>query len=883
MPISNIGLQEIHLDISTKLRQKTFYANEVDTEGRGLHAFLQDNGIKVDGTGVTMQFRYKSFNDGESKVYDFTPIGDPTNGEFEIHYPTEMVRGHGNKLFPCTIVANDLTSELAFENVFVYVNKAEVNTEGIEASNEYSALKKSLDDVLVVQEQLGNITPEQIAQVTTAETGRVTAESGRATAETTRGNSETSRVNAETSRTTAEGLRVTAESSRATAEATRGVELATVKSQLADVGNQLDIAVNAVAGDAEVVLARGGQLTLKNRLDASDTAKANIDFVEIKTDFATTGKNKIDPSKAELNKLLLESTGTVTPLSNYIVTGFIPVKAGEVHTIYPVRVYAIYNKNRAWLSGENTGSNTGQRTITITEDGYVRSSTSLENLYKIQMEAGTAVTVYEPFKILLPKFDLTEEQKIKFKQGSIRVTKSGENFTLISLFEGSKEIKINTIRNGSSNGTFSLVSTYIDNVIVHSTQDDITPIRTFVTVGANHGYTSIVKINKAAHGKTTADLGSIWTDGTTQYVLLKIDGTYLYFGCPYTVTDGMVSTVITMPVANLTHVSGATNTGIVDIAIKESSQLHPSVNNIVADYILDGIKITQDGDYYGNNLKIVESYVVMDYKSIIDYAKANIGTSYNNNNVAGAVKVTNIFNYRKGLKCTVASSLKVLLKTSFMNCGFVQSDPIINTGKPIKRYLDSVIAKSGFDFKAGVTLSTYNASLLFSKYTDLVTAGIPPLCSTDWAYDTNATTKLYGFSMGYIPDKANSKNANRISTADNLWDMRNTLKSYPALFGYKTLLPGEVKNSISFRNYLSPTEAKEATTINIIKDDKDTYIYLMAHKIIVGLEIPLPDDIGKNVTLVQGVNVTPTTDTVDSSGVTVNVNDTYGFAVLKIN
>ena len=147
MPISNIGLQEIHLDISTKLRQKTFYANEVDTEGRGLHAFLQDNGVKVDGTGVTLTFRYKSLNDGESKVYDFTPIGDPTNGEFEIHYPTEMVRGHGNKLFPCTIVARDSTSELAFENVFVYVNKAEVNTEGIEASNEYSALQVAFSKV----------------------------------------------------------------------------------------------------------------------------------------------------------------------------------------------------------------------------------------------------------------------------------------------------------------------------------------------------------------------------------------------------------------------------------------------------------------------------------------------------------------------------------------------------------------------------------------------------------------------------------------------------------------------------------------------------------------------------------------------------------------
>ncbi|MEI2536939.1 hypothetical protein, partial [Acinetobacter baumannii] len=67
------------------------------------------------------------------------------------------------------------------------------------------------------------------------------------------------------------------------------------------------------------------------------------------------------------------------------------------------------------------------------------------------------------------------------------------------------------------------------------------------------------------HGKNTSDLGSKWTDGVTIYTLLDIKGNDIVFGCPYTVTDGVVSSQRVVPIATLIHVSGATNTTNIDI------------------------------------------------------------------------------------------------------------------------------------------------------------------------------------------------------------------------------------------------------------------------------------------------------------------------------
>ena len=111
------------------------------------------------------------------------------------------------------------------------------------------------------------------------------------------------------------------------------------------------------------------------------------------------------------------------------------------------------------------------------------------------------------------------------------------------------------------------------------TSDDIAPISVGSSyVGGNHGW-NVVRLTAAAHGKTTADLGSTWSDGSRTYTLLRVvDPATLILSFAHTVdASGRVAVGGTLPQATLTHVAGATNTASLSIAGGRTfDQLRPS-------------------------------------------------------------------------------------------------------------------------------------------------------------------------------------------------------------------------------------------------------------------------------------------------------------------
>jgi hypothetical protein len=419
--------------------------------------------------------------------------------------------------------------------------------------------------------------------------------------------------------------------------------------------------------------------------------------------------------------------------------------------------------------------------------------------------------------------------------------------------------------------------------VIHSNGDDITPIRTFTTVGANHGYPNVVIVTMAGHDKTTADLGSKWTDGTTTYTLLDINGNDLTFGCPYTITNGVVSSVAVNPVASLTHVSGASHTTAVTITtLAASPQLYPSINNKSLKFMLDGVEITADGTYFGDELQVQESYNVMDYQAIIDYAQTNIGTSFKNDAIAGTVRLS--INYVFGDKgsLVINHNFRALKKITISNCGFIQSFPMALSGHKIYRYLPNVLPKSGVDFKTLVDMSAYTQSLVFGS-ADYINPSIPPNRHIDWLQNTTTGAKKVGFSMGYFVDKSSAKNSDRVVNTPSGWDMRNTTKSYPIAMTGLTLNPGDYKNFICYRNYLSPNWKSNATDFYIVKDKKDTYVYIDYHTAVSFESIKLNDYIGKSITVVdKSTDFTVHNDIIDADGVIFSVGNNYGYAVLKL-
>ena len=616
---------------------------------------------------------------------------------------------------------------------------------------------------------------------------------------------------------------------------------------------------------------------MKGSVGSDEVANRALDLHHMK--FLNQSTNLFDKNNVELG-VFINGGGSEVSNSSYFKSHRIDANGDTEWTIKNVRSYEIYNAAGNFVSGQNTGDNAAVRTITIPEDGYFIFSGYVSNLDNVQVNKGDEVLPYEPFYVTFPSLKLSDTQPNSDESGDIIVEKSGRSFVLKSKMENGEVIEIETMRDGSANGTFNFSSTKIGGNAIHSNNtDDIAPIRTFTTVGANHGYANIRKVTMSGHGKTTADLGSQWTDGQTTFVLLKIEGNDLYLAPPYTESSGMVTSTSIDPISNLRHVSGATHTATISIATIAGAQLYPSVKNISVKYLLDGEEITNDGIYQGQKVDIIEQYEILDYKSLIDFAKNNIGTPYQSGNVDGLVRLGNVYKYTKGLKCTTSHSMLALKKFRTGQCGFLQAIQIFLSGHSQVRYIPG-ITYPGLDFEAGLNLTNLTSNILI-KPEHLNNASIPPSHYTDWLIDGSGNKK-YGFTMGYIVDKTNSKNSDRVSNTSNYWDLRTTKKSYPIAIENKTLEAGDYLNFMGFRNYLVGEEVGKATNLNVVKDEKDTYLY--AQFTAPNTESKnLVDGLGAGIEAIQSANLVSLSDTVDAFGMTLKASTTKAHGIYKIN
>src|SRR5690606_13732840 len=130
-----------------------------------------------------------------------------------------------------------------------------------------------------------------------------------------------------------------------------------------------------------------------------------------------------------------------------------------------------------------------------------------------------------------------------------------------------------------------------------------------------------------AHGKTTADIGSVWSYNAKNFIIIDVPtaNTIMIFsdysGNPLLPTNYTLGTSFS---GTLTHVSSATNTANITFTATVKGQLHPGINNVQVKLTIDGKEITDDGIYYGDNVDLIESYIITDIPSIQTKLKASI-------------------------------------------------------------------------------------------------------------------------------------------------------------------------------------------------------------------------------------------------------------------
>lgn len=634
----------------------------------------------------------------------------------------------------------------------------------------------------------------------------------------------------------------------------------------------------------------GGKTAVVGKDSVTEINIVDGEVTEQKVSFTSSGKNLLNLKKIIDNKYV-DLTGKEVSSTDYFYIKDLKVKPNQTiilndsnGQILPMRFCVAYNSSGELLSAESqqhvtgyftVGANTRFLTITLARPFLER---------KLMLSFGTVAAAYEPYSIelaenvnpsknMLEKMEeIAREEISKFeKPNMLKVEKNGSSISVSTLDSG-KEIKINVDLSGSANGAFTFASTEINGTIVHTTTDDITPIRTFATVGANHGYPYLISATVSSHDKITADLGSVWSDGTNDFVLIEIASANLLKFLPDYVArnDDTISVTATALLGNLEHVSGATNTTEITINSQTTGQLYPSIKNV--DQKLNGVD-SEDDTVYLSEFSVFESYEILDYQSLIDWSKLNLGRRYKDNisQIESIAKYSTVYSFKEAGLCLVNSSLLFMKKTSVGNIGFLQAATL---NQSAKRYIPDIQTISGFDFQKGVELSAYNSSLNIS---------LENLKSSD--YPVNRYVDMYedyGFTMGYVFDKTSSESSKRLANTSVFWDLRNTKKSYPIAVNNKvnTANAGDYYAIEGYRKYF--VKEQDLTNFTVVEDGEAYYIYIDAHKEIPFISRRISANIGKKIVVLKSQNFSLLNEYVSAEGVTFAINADYGTAVLKI-
>ncbi|KQY58308.1 hypothetical protein ASD11_01180 [Aeromicrobium sp. Root495] len=395
----------------------------------------------------------------------------------------------------------------------------------------------------------------------------------------------------------------------------------------------------------------------------------------------------------------------------------------------------------------------------------------------------------------------------------VAVTITGTTFTVTETVD-SKPLVTTMKRVSSKNGGFTFDTKTFNGAACQVVDDQITPIRTQLdTVGAGHGYICMAVFDNP-DGKTGADIGSVWTDGSREYVLaalttdnkLKVIGSYA--GTP--VTSANVN-----PTSNLTHVSGATHTGAIVYTTKVTgsagsgnTMLSPgSTTRNRLSLWLDGIELTADGTYYGREFIVRETYEVVDYASLYDALKANIGQAIVTTaaTAAGAVLVQNVYSFRGAGTMLITATLDELKPTTLGWWGAIQTMPLAIAGMTTRRYVPGMGTVGGIDWSAGTDYTSYAATNILTAAAEKVAGQISPFHLD--TVETGGIVQL-GFVGGYLPFRASSaaRSARRLTnSASQLWDMRNNKKAYPTLTTGEAAGWGHIE-AVAFHAHLSPAQ-----------------------------------------------------------------------------
>lgn len=436
----------------------------------------------------------------------------------------------------------------------------------------------------------------------------------------------------------------------------------------------------------------------------------------------------------------------------------------------------------------------------------------------------------------------------------------------------------------------NLVTAYNAGTLIVSHGDDAAPLRYNGTyIGANHGAFVVHEVTQTAHGKTFADVGSKWSNGTREYTLMRIvDANKLWFVSNNTGTATQwVYNTATLASGTLTHVSGATNTANISVSADAITQLFSAVNSHVKKIIADGYKeISASGFYDVESLEFIDSYNIMNVPAIVAWAQAGVGTAtereFTLNAIDWDVRVQVGYRYAINGSLTINTQLYKKSAINFEFAGLTQALPLSYSGKTLLQYVPKMNTVT-------VSGTPYNLSNVIDVTS--VTAVINML-KADWSDATNppdrmaqivknGAAKEYGHVVGCSLTRGDTKPSIRKDTTDAGFFNGPTKKMYPkALVGNLDA----VSNTIAYRSLYNPNLLPEATVYTWYEDNGEIFVILDIHQSASMLKLPLPAMFnGKSAEVVDShANFSLHSEIVSDGGLLCSVVNNYASVMIRL-
>ena len=604
-------------------------------------------------------------------------------------------------------------------------------------------------------------------------------------------------------------------------------------------------------------------------------------------------KNLFNEADLLNNYFLTTVNGGLSPSAGWLCSGFIPVTPGQTYTLSGSRArqgLSFFATNVVTTDPALLYDNTMSLPLTVTAPMGANyavialESSTAKGYSNIQFEEGDAPTEYVPYgetkKMIDPAFILAGSAS----QDARNIFSLSDGFGYIKSIVDDLEVKLNVkVYNPvtyTGSAVFNFNGDVVNDVTVRVNGDDAAPVRMMgATIGANHGYSRTI-LTLAGHGKTNADVGSVWTNGTKEYVILQIIST-----SQLAVTSRSDNTAFPSG-GTLAHVSGATNTTSFTPTNTSGTQWYPMLKNHKIYHSVDGVVSTENtGEWeFKDNVTIHESYDLMEKADIVQWLIANGAKEVKQYLAVSALNVSNIyrFNTHGGVLGATSFYTKKALSAA-QDLMFTQSARLTpGVNGDIKYYVPRSVPFVHETVSYDFTNLTNVNDLGLTNRIDFTAARTESGESLpDRLIQFN---DVIGYATGYLPVLDAAPDVRNSRTSKGIQISNSAAKVYPYLVDGLTTLPdGAYYSALWYRQYFK--RSVEQTAKYTVESPLGDYLYLDWHTAKMDqIELP-PEYAGRQFEVVRKSSNVTLLSTVATTNIVVDIDNSqpYGYLELKFN